>query len=352
MTSFCWIWLKLNYGGSAKFLTGKNLLDVKKLTVRFNTAQGTHKALHEVSFAMERGEALGVVGESGSGKSVTALSIMRLIPDPPGRITAGEVNFLGSDLLKKSDSEMRNVRGSEISMIFQEPMTSLNPLHTCGKQIMEPMLVHKNCSKGDARDRAIEYLEMVGIPSPKQRFREYPHQMSGGMRQRVMIAMALVCGPKLLLADEPTTALDVTIQAQILDLMKDLREKIDSGIIMITYDMGIVADICDRVAVMYAGQVIESGLCSDIFKDPLHPFTQGLLIAIPRIENEKKRLFSIDGMVPDPFETPKGCAFQPRCGLHMPICAEMTPELRLVASGREARCWLHEGKTILRAEAV
>jgi oligopeptide/dipeptide ABC transporter ATP-binding protein len=328
------------------------LLAVKNLTVRFNTAHGTQEALSGVCFSMAPGEALGIVGESGSGKSVTALSIMRLIPDPPGRITGGEINFLGRDLLKESDSGMQNMRGNDISMIFQEPMTSLNPLHTCGKQIMESMIIHKNYSKGDARDRALEYLGMVGIPSPKLRFSEYPHQMSGGMRQRVMIAMALVCGPKLLLADEPTTALDVTIQAQILDLMKELREKIDAGIMMITHDLGIVADICDRVIVMYAGQVVESGLCSDIFKDPLHPYTQGLLFSIPRINDERKRLFSIEGMVPDPFETRRGCSFHPRCRQRMPVCAETTPDLLRVGGGREARCWLYEREIERVSDAV
>jgi oligopeptide/dipeptide ABC transporter ATP-binding protein len=217
---------------------------------------------------------------------------------------------------------------------------------------MEPMIIHKNYSTWDAREKAVEYLGMVGIPSPKQRFREYPHQMSGGMRQRVMIAMALVCGPKLLLADEPTTALDVTIQAQILDLMKELRKKIDAGIIMITHDLGIVADICDRVIVMYAGQVVESGLCSDIFKDPLHPYTQGLLFSIPRINDEKKRLFSIEGMVPDPFETRIGCSFHPRCGQRLPVCAEMPPDLFPVGEGHEARCWLYEKEIDCGSAAV
>jgi oligopeptide/dipeptide ABC transporter ATP-binding protein len=329
-----------------------SLLAVKNLTVRFNTAHGTQEALRGVSFFMAHGEALGIVGESGSGKSVTALSIMRLIPDPPGRITGGEINFLGRNLLKESDKGMQNVRGNAVSMIFQEPMTSLNPLHTCGKQIMEPMIIHKNYSKGDAKERAVEYLGMVGIPSPKLRFREYPHQMSGGMRQRVMIAMALACAPKLLLADEPTTALDVTIQAQILDLMKALREKIDAGIIMITHDLGIVADICDRVIVMYAGQVVESGLCSDIFKDPLHPYTQGLLFSIPRIGDERKRLFSIEGMVPDPFERHRGCSFQPRCGRRLPVCAETAPDLFHAGEGREARCWLYESEIGRGAAAV
>jgi oligopeptide/dipeptide ABC transporter ATP-binding protein len=331
--------------GALNNLETDNLLAVKELSVRFNTAHGTHEALRGISFNMARGEALGIVGESGSGKSVTALSIMRLIPEPPGKITGGEIYFLGRDLLKESPRGIRDVRGNSVSMIFQEPMTSLNPLHTCGKQIMEPMIRHKNYGKKDAAAKAVEYLDMVGIPSPQLRFREYPHQMSGGMRQRVMIAMALACGPKLLLADEPTTALDVTIQAQILDLLKGLREKIDSGIVMITHDLGIVADICDRVIVMYAGQVVESGSCLDIFKEPLHPYTRGLLLSIPRIGCEKKRLFSIDGMVPDPFDMPKGCAFQPRCDRRMPVCVEKTPDLFAAASGRESRCWLYEGKT-------
>lgn len=317
----------------------EKLLNVDKLAVRFKTAHGVYKALKEVSFSMNCGETLGLVGESGSGKSVTALSIMGLIPNPPGEITGGEINFAGQNLLKLGTEGMQKIRGNDIAMIFQEPMTSLNPLHTCGRQIMEPLLIHKNYSKNDARDRAMEYLKLVGIPSPEQRFHEYPHQMSGGMRQRVMIAMALVCRPKLLLADEPTTALDVTIQAQILELMKELREKIDAGIIMITHDLGIIADICHRVVVMYAGQIVEASPLHDVFRNPLHPYTQGLLLSIPKIRPEKQRLFSIEGTVPNPFETIKGCLFEPRCTQRMPICAEKGPELVSMDGERQVRCW-------------
>ena len=317
----------------------EKLLKVDRLAVRFKTAHGVYRALREISFSMNCGETLGLVGESGSGKSVTALSIMRLIPNPPGEITGGEVNFAGQDLLKLSTEGMQKIRGNDIAMIFQEPMTSLNPLHTCGRQIMEPLLIHKNYSKNDAHDRAMEYLKLVGIPSPEQRFHEYPHQMSGGMRQRVMIAMALVCRPRLLLADEPTTALDVTIQAQILELMKELREKIDAGIIMITHDLGIIADICHRVAVMYAGQIVETSPLRDVFSNPLHPYTEGLLLSIPKIRTDKQRLFSIEGTVPNPFEMPKGCSFEPRCTQRMPICKEQEPELVFAGEERQVRCW-------------
>ena len=327
----------------------EKLLKIDKLAVRFKTAHGVNRTLREVSFSMNCGETLGIVGESGSGKSVTALSIMGLIPNPPGEITGGEINFAGRDLLKIGTEGMQKIRGNDIAMIFQEPMTSLNPLHTCGRQIMEPLLIHKNYSKADAQARALEYLKLVGIPSPEQRFHEYPHQMSGGMRQRVMIAMALVCRPKLLLADEPTTALDVTIQAQILELMKELREKIDAGIIMITHDLGIIADICHRVIVMYSGQIVESSPLHDVFKEPLHPYTQGLLLSIPKIRADKQRLFSIDGTVPNPFEMPKGCSFEPRCTQRLPICAEKEPELVSVNSEREVRCWRY---TSLGGEVV
>jgi oligopeptide/dipeptide ABC transporter ATP-binding protein len=288
---------------------------------------------------MKKGEALGIVGESGSGKSVAALSIMRLIPDPPGKIVGGAINFMGRDLAREDERGMQKIRGNEIAMIFQEPMTSLNPIHTCGKQIMEPLIIHKRHGKREAREAAVEYLRMVGIPSPEQRFREYPHQMSGGMRQRVMIAMAMACGPKLLIADEPTTALDVTIQAQILDLMKNLREKSGAGIIMITHDLGIIYDICDNVAVMYAGQIVESGPCADIFKDPLHPYTRGLLLSVPRIHVGGDRLYSIRGTVPSPFDMPPGCAFEPRCEVAVPICAKSGPDLFDVGGGRASRCW-------------
>ena len=322
----------------------ENLLEVRGLAVRFRTAHGVHDAVRDVSFSVRRGETLGVVGESGSGKSVTALSIMRLIPNPPGEIVRGEIRFLGRDLLRESPERMQAIRGNEISMIFQEPMTSLNPVHTCGRQIMEPLVVHRKFDRGQAREKALEYLKLVGIPSPEQRFLEYPHQLSGGMRQRVMIAMALVCSPKLILADEPTTALDVTIQAQILELMKDLRERVDAAIVMVTHDLGVIADICHNVVVMYAGQVVESGSIEAIFEDPLHPYTRALLLSIPKIGVGKQRLFSIEGTVPNPFDMPGGCAFEQRCGRRMRLCREKNPLMTSVGSGRSVRCWLHAGE--------
>lgn len=318
------------------------LLEVKKLAVAFRTVQGRCIALKGVDFTMRPGETLGIVGESGSGKSLTALSIMRLVPNPPGEITGGEIRFQGKNLLSLSTEDMQKIRGNKISMIFQEPMTSLNPLHTCGRQIREPLMIHRGFSEKAASKRALEYLRLVGIPSPEQRFHEFPHQLSGGMRQRIMIAMALVCEPKLILADEPTTALDVTIQAQILELLRTLREKIDAGIVMITHDMGIIADICHRVLVMYAGQIVESSPLKEIFREPLHPYTQGLLQSIPRIQNGKKRLFSIDGTVPSPFDMPKGCAFQPRCTRSLPVCREKEPALVSVNAERRIRCWRYE----------
>lgn len=317
-----------------------NLLSIKNLSVEFRTTEGVFRAVRDVNISIRSGETLGIVGESGSGKSVTALSIMNLVPNPPGEIT-GEIFFNGHDLLKLPAKEVRKVRGNEISMIFQEPMTSLNPIHTCGKQIMEPLLLHKGFTKKDAKTRTLELLKMVGIPLPEQRFNEYPHQLSGGMRQRIMIAMALACRPKLLLADEPTTALDVTIQAQILELMKNLRKEIDSAIIMITHDLGIISEMCDRVVVMYAGQVVESSPLKDLLREPLHPYTEGLLKSIPTITREKQRLHTIEGTVPSPFDMPPGCSFQPRCQYSTAICSEKTPDLIHVAEERAVRCWHH-----------
>lgn len=314
------------------------LLSIEGLNVQFHTAEGIHKAVRDVSFSIERGETLGLVGESGSGKSVTALSIMRLIPNPPGKILSGRILFDGRDLLAQDEAQMRDVRGNEISMIFQEPMTSLNPIHTCGKQIMEPMLLHKGYSKQEAAARALDLLTMVGIPIPEQRLKEYPHQLSGGMRQRVMIAMALGCQPKLLIADEPTTALDVTIQAQILELMKDLREKINSSIIMITHDLGVIAEMCQRVVVMYAGQVVEISPIRELFRDPHHPYSEGLLNSIPMIRKTKKRLYSIEGTVPNPFEMPSGCSFAPRCEYATEQCHIVGPDLEEITPGRFVRC--------------
>ncbi|MHB8076050.1 ABC transporter ATP-binding protein [Desulfosporosinus fructosivorans] len=315
-----------------------DLLRIENLNVEFRTTEGVFRAVRDVSISIRSGETLGIVGESGSGKSVTALSIMNLIPNPPGEV-AGEIFFNGLDLLKLPANEVRKVRGNEISMIFQEPMTSLNPIHTCGKQIMEPLLLHKGYTKKAAKARALELLKMVGIPLPEQRFKEYPHQLSGGMRQRIMIAMALACRPKLLLADEPTTALDVTIQAQILELMKDLRKEIDSAIIMITHDLGIISEMCDRVVVMYAGQVVESSPLKDLLREPLHPYTEGLLKSIPTITREKQRLHTIEGTVPSPFDMPPGCSFQPRCQYSTAICSEKIPDLIHLPDERAVRCW-------------
>lgn len=321
-------------------LSYDNLLRIENLNVQFRTTEGVFRAVRDVSISIRSGETLGIVGESGSGKSVTALSIMNLVPNPPGEVS-GEIFFNGQDLLKLPAKDVRKVRGNEISMIFQEPMTSLNPIHTCGKQIMEPLLLHKGFAKKDAKVRALELLKMVGIPLPEQRFKEYPHQLSGGMRQRIMIAMALACRPKLLLADEPTTALDVTIQAQILELMKNLRKEIDSAIIMITHDLGIISEMCDRVVVMYAGQVVESCPLKDLLREPLHPYTEGLLKSIPTITREKQRLHTIEGTVPSPFDMPPGCSFQPRCQYSTTICSEKPPDLIHVAEERAVRCWRH-----------
>jgi len=318
------------------------LLEIRELSVRFRTTEGQHAAVSDLSLSVSAGEALGIVGESGCGKSVTALSIMNLIPNPPGEIGGGSILFEGRDLLTMSPDEIRHVRGNEIAMIFQEPMTSLNPIHSCGKQVMESMLVHQGCSKDVAKGRALELLRLVGIPNPERIMDEYPHQLSGGMRQRIMIAMALACRPKLLIADEPTTALDVTIQAQILELMKALREDIDSALIMITHDLGVIAETCDRVVVMYSGQVVESSPIKELFRSPLHPYTEGLLASIPAMEGRRERLRAIEGVVPSPFDRPSGCAFRPRCPYAKAACASSRPELTSLAGGRSVRCFLRE----------
>ena len=318
------------------------LLRIENLNVQFHTAEGVHKAVRDVSISLYPGETLGIVGESGSGKSVTSLAVMRLIPSPPGKITTGRIMFGNRDLLRLTDNEICSIRGNEISMIFQEPMTSLNPIHTCGAQITEPLLLHKNYTKKDALKRALELMTMVGIPIPAQRLKEYPHQLSGGMRQRVMIAMALACRPKLLIADEPTTALDVTIQAQILQLLKNLREEINSAIIMITHDLGVISEICQRVVVMYAGQVVEISPLSKLYAQPYHPYSEGLLLSIPVIRKVKKRLFSIEGTVPNPFDLPVGCSFAPRCGYAEEYCRTHPPALMALPDGRAVRCWRAE----------
>jgi len=317
------------------------LLEVTDLKTYFDTDEGVVKAVDGVSFHLDRGETLAVVGESGSGKSVTSLSVMRLIPTPPGRIASGQMLFEGQDLVGKSEREMRRIRGNEISMIFQEPMTSLNPVYTVGDQIAEAIVLHQGKSYRDAMKLSIEMLDLVGIPEPAKRVKNYPHQMSGGMRQRVMIAMALSCGPKLLIADEPTTALDVTIQAQILDLMRKLQREIGMSILFITHDLGVVAEVADRVVVMYAGRAVEEGDVNDIFARPQMPYTLGLMNSIPRVDRaaeHQDRLEAIPGNVPNPLYLPEGCAFHPRCRFATDECKQVNPALEDTGNGHMVRC--------------
>jgi oligopeptide/dipeptide ABC transporter ATP-binding protein len=317
------------------------LLEVRDLQTHFFTDDGVVRAVDGVSFAIEAGETLAVVGESGSGKSVTSLSILRLIADPPGRIVGGSIHFRGRDLAKLNGPEMRAIRGKEISMIFQEPMTSLNPVYTCGEQIIEAVVLHEKVDRKAARTRAIEMLKIVGINSPEQRVDEYPHQMSGGMRQRVMIAMALACKPSLLIADEPTTALDVTIQAQILELLKDLQQKFGMAVLLITHDLGVVAETADRVAVMYAGQVVEYCDVHSAFKKTRHPYTAGLLDSLPKLGHEKETLRVIPGNVPNPTRFPNACRFHPRCPVAIEKCRTEDPPLTAFGS-HLSRCWRAE----------
>lgn len=317
------------------------MLEVKNLKTGFRTEDGHFFAVDDVSFTVRKGKTLGIVGESGCGKSVTSLSIMRLIQNP-GRIESGEIIFNGKDVLKLSDSEMRDLRGNEIAMIFQEPMTSLNPVFTCGEQIEETIRLHqKGLSKIQIKEKAIDMLRLVGIPAPEKRHGEFPHQLSGGMRQRVMIAMAISCNPKLLIADEPTTALDVTIQAQILDLMRKLLKESGAGMILITHDLGVVAEMCDDVAVMYAGKIVEAGSVEDIFYRPKHPYTRGLLDSIPHFESGHKleRLNTIPGMVPSLLSLPKGCRFYDRCQFHKDDCQVAMPELKPASTTQTVACY-------------
>ncbi len=327
------------------------LLDVRNLETRFYTQDGVVHAVNGVSFHVDEGETLGIVGESGSGKSVTVLSIMRLIPSPPGKITNGEVIFEGRDLLKIDEEEMREVRGNRIAMIFQDPMTSLNPVLTIEQQITEALELHLGMNHQQARRRAIELLKMVGIPAAEQRIDNYPHQFSGGMRQRVMIAMGLACNPRLLIADEPTTALDVTIQAQIVELVKRLRDEIGMAIIWITHDLSLLAGLADRIIVMYAGQVVESAPTADIYRNPRHPYTIGLLQSIPRLdEKRRERLAPIEGLPPDLIDYPQGCPFAPRCRFAVERCFEEDPPLEKVGPEHEAACWVKPvGQEVLAA---
>ncbi|HSW42139.1 MAG TPA: ABC transporter ATP-binding protein [Patescibacteria group bacterium] len=323
---------------TGRLTDGGELLAVEGLRTHFYTRDGVVKAVDGVTFGIRHGETLGIVGESGCGKSITALSVMRLI-ERPGKIVEGSIRFAQRDLLTLSDEEMRDVRGNAISMIFQEPMTSLNPVYTCGDQIAESIALHEGVSGRGATERAIEMLGQVGIPDAKRRAREYPHQLSGGMRQRVMIAMALSTNPELLIADEPTTALDVTIQAQILELMKGLRERNRMAIMLITHDLGVIAEMADDVVVMYAGKLVEAADVNTVFERPHHPYSKGLLASIPRLGERRLRLDVIEGVVPNPLNLPAGCLFKRRCPYAMPVC-DTPPPLQEVASGHRSRCWL------------
>jgi len=325
------------------------LLEVRNLKTYLSTSQGVVKAVDGVSYDVRVGETVALVGESGCGKTMSALSIMRLVPKPQGSIVDGEIRFQGRDLLTLDEEEMRRIRGQEIAMIFQEPMTSLNPVLTIGRQITETFEAHDSVSKDEAKKRALELLQLVGIPDPQRRFSDYPHLLSGGMRQRVMIAIALSCNPKLILADEPTTALDVTIQAQILELMRDLSAKFGVAMMIITHNLGVVARYADRVHVMYAGKVIESADAREIYQNPRHPYTLGLLRSVPRLDQPRKaKLDPIKGQPPDLWNLPGGCSFQPRCKFSVERCAQEVPPLREIGSGHQSACWVAEslvGKT-------
>ena len=321
----------------------ETVLQVRNLKTYFYTEEGTVPAVDGLDFDLHKGETLAIVGESGCGKSVTSLSILRIVPSPPGKILDGEILYKGEDLLKKTEKQMRAIRGNEITMIFQEPLTSLNPVFTIGKQITDILCMHQGMKRKDAYEKAVEMLKKVRIPAPEKVVNDYPHQLSGGMRQRVMIAMALACNPGILIADEPTTALDVTIQAQIMDLLSDLKEGRDTSIILITHDLGVVAQIAQNVMVMYAGQAVEYADVKSIFKDPLHPYTQGLLKSLPVLGEEKDSLYSIKGNIPSPKDYPQGCRFSPRCDKACDRCRKEPPPLTALPDGRKVRCWNYVG---------
>ena len=315
------------------------LLEVRNLRTWFQTDRGLFRAVDGISFNVARGRTVGLVGESGCGKSVTSLSLMGLVPSPPGQVSADTISFEGQNLLGMSAPARRLLRGGRMAMVFQEPMTSLNPVHTVGRQIVEAIRAHSALSPADARARALEVLDLVRIPSPAQRFDDFPHHLSGGMRQRVMIAMALACEPALLIADEPTTALDVTIQAQILELLRDLQQRLGMAILMITHDLGVIAELADEVIVMYAGQIVESAPVSELFEDPQHPYTIGLLGSIPRLDVERQRLATIEGNVPSPARQPPGCRFAPRCPFSDARCHAQMPPLRAMGPAHQLACW-------------
>ncbi|MEC0227434.1 ABC transporter ATP-binding protein [Paenibacillus alba] len=319
----------------------EKVLEVSNLQTHFFTDEGVSRAVDGIDFTLHKGETLGLVGESGCGKSITSLSILRLIASPPGRIVNGEILFKGQDLLKKTDKEMGAIRGNEISMIFQEPMTSLNPVYSVGEQIAEVFRHHQKLGRKEAWEKAVDMLRLVGIPSPEKRAKQEPYELSGGMRQRVMIAMAMACNPEILIADEPTTALDVTIQAQILDLMKLLQKQMGMSIIMITHDLGVVSETCDRVAVMYAGKIVEYTAAGELFTNPKHPYTVGLLNSLPRADQDQEELQAIQGSVPSPYNMPAGCRFAPRCPQARELCHTTVPELTDVRNGTQVRCWMY-----------
>lgn len=314
----------------------KSLLEVNELVIKYHTDSGTVDAVNNISFRLNEGETLGLVGETGAGKTTTALGIIQLIPDPPGKLIHGEVLFRGRNVCEMDKKELRGYRGKSVAMIFQDPMTALNPVETVGAQIMEAITLHEALPAREARERAVQMLEMVGIPA--ERFAEYPHQFSGGMRQRVVIAIALSCSPALLIADEPTSALDVTIQAQVLEMIKDLREQLKMSMLLITHDLGVVADTCDRVAIMYAGQIIETGTVDEVFNDHRHPYTEGLFGSIPRLDIDVDRLKPIHGLMPDPMDLPDGCNFCERCPYAMEICRAVKPEDTAVAPDHLVKC--------------
>lgn len=320
----------------------EKILEVKNLHVTFTTYGGTVKAVRGVNFDLFKGETLAIVGESGCGKSVTSNAIMRLIPTPPGEITQGEIIFNGEDVTSFSEKKMRTIRGVDISMIFQDPMTALNPTLTIGNQLMEGLRQHQKVTKETARRKALEMMDLVGIPNPKERLNQYPHQFSGGMRQRIVIAIALICEPELLIADEPTTALDVTIQAQILELFDKIQRKTNVSIILITHDLGVVAKVADRIAVMYAGKLIETGTKRELFYNPQHPYTKGLLRSVPRLNMKGEELSPIDGTPPDLFAPPKGCPFAARCDFAMEVCERVYPDDSLKSDTHRVNCWLQD----------
>ncbi|MFJ7407345.1 MULTISPECIES: ABC transporter ATP-binding protein [unclassified Lysinibacillus] len=332
------------------------VLEVKNLQTYFYSSEGVAKAVDGVSFTLHKGETLGIVGESGCGKSMTSLSLLRLVPSPPGKIINGEILLNNTDLLKISEEELRKIRGNKISMIFQEPMTSLNPVLTVGEQIAETIRLHQGLSRKEAWQQAVEMIRLVGIPAPEKRAKQEPYQLSGGMRQRIMIAMALACTPDVLIADEPTTALDVTIQAQIIDIIRNLQQQLGMSIIFITHDLGVVAEICDKIAVMYAGQVVEEGSTDSLFTKPLHPYTNGLIQSLPKLYEDQEELSTIHGTVPSPYHYPNGCRYAERCPFATELCRAQQPELITVESDKKVRCWMYseqwQGESVMEEMMV